>query len=59
MHGLTTIAKLNRENIEAAKTLNARDPGKKTPFLQGYGKGLTHDDAPVVVNAATGQPSAA
>jgi hypothetical protein len=59
MHGLTTIAKLNHENTEAARILNARDPGKKTPFLQRYGKGATTEAAPVVLNAATGQPQAA
>ena len=54
MHGLTTINKINAANAEARRILNATDPGRKNPVYQGYGKGATTDDAPVVPNASTG-----
>lgn len=59
MYGLTTINKINAENAEAQRILNARDAGRKSPFLQGYGKGAATQAPPVVLNATTGQPKAA
>ena len=54
MHGLTTIYRLNQENREAARTMNARNSAAPAPVLQGYGKGATAQAEPVILNASTG-----
>ena len=58
MHGLDSLHRINEQHAQAQRILNAGDPGRKGPIYQGYGKGATTDDAPVIINASTGAPHA-